>query len=148
MSKKDNIINVSMTEDLILTFNFDKRKLDIFTDAWLVKESTLEEAKPSQEKAKKKEKTIEDIPANWGNKKVRPSKAETQFEKFINLFTLMDEIDTLEEGVSFAQIRTNLTKKGIATETSEINNLINEALSKDIIESTARFGYYRRKNTN
>lgn len=139
-NKKENIIKIQVTTDLEIELDFSKKHLFVYSNIW--------KTKILKEQNGKAEKTIEDIPAKWtdkfsSNKKVRPSKAETQFDKFVQLFTLLDEMDTLQEGVSFQVIKKAVTDKGIAKEINEINNLINDAISKDVIEGTDKYGYYR-----
>jgi len=134
-TSKNNIIKIQVTTDLELELDFSKKHLFVYSNVWKTK--VLKE----NGKAEIIEK---ELPSN---KKVRPTKQETQFEKFIQLFTLLDEMATFEGGVSFQQIKQAVTSKGIAKEIDEINNLVNEAISKDLIEGTDKYGYYKVKGS-
>jgi hypothetical protein len=130
MSKK---IVVQMTGDLTLIFDFNNRVLDIVTNGWIIRERTKDESKPKER---------DEFPSN---KKVRASKAETQFEKFIQVFELLSEYDPYGEGVAFSDVRKNVLGKRIATTMKEINKLLNDALTKDLIEPTSKVGFYKMK---
>jgi hypothetical protein len=107
--------------------------LDIITNEWIIRERTKEESKPKEK---------DELPSS---KKVRPSKGETQFEKFIQVFELLAQYDPYDEGIAFSDVRKNVLNKRIATTMKEINKLLNDALTKDLIEPTEQVGFYKMK---